>query len=390
MQIVFYSLPAHGHINPTLGVVKTLVEHGHQVIYYSIPQFREKITSHGAIFKAYELPNINLQHISPNSIELLALLMKITLHLLPELTKEIDKTKPTCIIHDSFALWGWVLSSYFKIPAVNSVTTFVLTPLILKRFILHGPGKNLLTNIPSLITTLKLKRLISKNYHIPIKLLNTISNTEKLNIVYTVRELQPLSETLDNSYKFVGPSITRREEVGDFPIDRLQGTIIYISLGTVRNNRLDFFKNCIKAFGDTPYTIIMSIGKNIDPYELEEAPPNFIIRRYVPQIEVLKRISLFITHGGMNSTHEGLYFGVPLLLFPQTPEQRLVSIRVQERGCGKILEGENPSPLIIREYARLILEDISYKENVERLSHFLKNAGGEKRAVAEIEKFCAI
>ncbi len=388
MRITFYSLPAHGHINPTLGVVKTLVEHGHQVTYYSIHQFRDKITFHGATFKAYELPHINLQHISPNSIELLTLLMKITLHLLPQLTKEIDKTKPTCIIHDSFALWGWILSRYFKIPAINSVTTFVLTPLILKRFILHGPGKNLLTNIPSLITTLRLKRTISKNYHVPIKLLNTILNAEKLNIVYTVKELQPLSETLDNSYKFVGPSITRREGAGDFPIDKLRGIVIYISLGTVRNKRVDFFKNCIDAFRETPYSIVMSIGKNIDPSELGDIPSNFIVRKYVPQIEILKRASLFITHGGMNSTHEGLYFRVPLLLFPQTPEQRLVSVRVQKVGCGEILEGEGPSPFIIKEYARLILENNSYKKNAEKLSYVFKNAGGEKRAAKEIEEFC--
>ncbi len=388
MRVLFYSLPAHGHINPTLGVVKVLVEHGHEVIYYSTSEFEEIITSHGAIFKPYKLPHIDLQKISPNSIELLTLLMKVTLYLLPKLTEEIEDIKPGCIVHDSFALWGWIVARYFKIPAVDSITTFVLTPPILRKFIIHGPGKNLFTKIPHLITILKLKRMLSKRYHIPINIFKVVSNPERLNIVYTVKELQPLSKTLDDSYKFVGPSITRKEKTGDFPIDKLRGTIIYISLGTVRNKRVDFFKNCIDAFRDTTYSVVMSIGKTIDPSELGDIPSNFIVRKYVPQIEVLKRASLFVTHGGMNSTHEGLYFGVPLLLFPQTPEQRLVSVRVQKVGCGKILEGESPSPFIIKEYTRLILENDFYKKNAEKLSYAFKNAGGEERAAREIEGFC--
>ena len=49
-KIVFFCIPAHGHINPTLGVVRELISRGHKVWYYSYNAMREKIEQTGATF----------------------------------------------------------------------------------------------------------------------------------------------------------------------------------------------------------------------------------------------------------------------------------------------------------------------------------------------------
>ena len=49
-KIVFFCIPAHGHTNPTLGVVRELVSRGHEVWYYSYNIMREKIVEAGATF----------------------------------------------------------------------------------------------------------------------------------------------------------------------------------------------------------------------------------------------------------------------------------------------------------------------------------------------------
>ena len=49
-KIVFFSIPAHGHTNPTLEVIRELISRGHEVWYYSYNIMREKIESAGAIF----------------------------------------------------------------------------------------------------------------------------------------------------------------------------------------------------------------------------------------------------------------------------------------------------------------------------------------------------
>ena len=50
MKIAWFCIPAHGHTNPTLGLVKAMTERGHEIWYFSFEQFREKIEKAGAIF----------------------------------------------------------------------------------------------------------------------------------------------------------------------------------------------------------------------------------------------------------------------------------------------------------------------------------------------------
>ncbi|MGV2806296.1 glycosyl transferase family 1, partial [Clostridium perfringens] len=142
-----------------------------------------------------------------------------------------------------------------------------------------------------------------------------ICNPAPLTIVYTTREFQPEEEAFGQSYKFVGPSISSRLTQENFDFTAIQGkTPIYISLGTVFNHAMDFYKLCIEAFGNTDHTIVMSSGSKVQISDLGEIPTNFIVKNYVPQTDVLQHAKLFITHGGMNSTHEGLYYGVPLIV----------------------------------------------------------------------------
>lgn len=92
-------------------------------------------------------------------------------------------------------------------------------------------------------------------------------------------------------------------------------------MGTVHNHNADFYRTVIKALANEPVGVIMSIGYNIDAQELGEIPGSFLVEKFVPQLEVLKRTDVFITHGGMNSLNEALYFGVPVVVVPQQIEQ---------------------------------------------------------------------
>jgi MGT family glycosyltransferase len=69
------------------------------------------------------------------------------------------------------------------------------------------------------------------------------------------------------------------------------------------------------------YQVVMSIGRNVSLNDLGPLPASFIARQFVPQLEILQRAKLFITHGGMNSASETMFYGVPLIVVPQAQDQ---------------------------------------------------------------------
>jgi MGT family glycosyltransferase len=111
-------------------------------------------------------------------------------------------------------------------------------------------------------------------------------------------------------------------------------------------------------------------------------PSNFIVRPSVPQQEVLQRARVFITHGGMNSTMEGLWSGVPLVVFPQVPEQSLTARQVTRHGFGLAFEaGPVPSAEALRQAVETVDTDPGYRTRIAQFQAALREGGGHVRAV---------
>lgn len=174
----------------------------------------------------------------------------------------------------------------------------------------------------------------------------------------------------------------------DFKIEKSNNKkLLLISLGTMANENLDFYKNCFEALGSrNDIDIIMSIGKRINKNDLGAIPKNFKLYDYIPQLEVLKHVDLFITHGGMNSANEALYNNLPLIIVPQFGDQATVAKRVSELGAGIALIGtDNYTSSSIRNAVDEILSNESYKVNATKIGKSLRDAGGYEKA-AEIIK----
>lgn len=126
-------------------------------------------------------------------------------------------------------------------------------------------------------------------------------------------------------------------------------------MGTMYNADPDFYHLCFDAFGDSPFQIILSIGDRLEEGLLRTPPDNFIVRRNVPQLEVLKRAALFITHGGMNSANEGILYHVPLIVLPQQADHYVVALRMQELGAGLVLDRVQATPETLRDMVNQVL-----------------------------------
>ena len=387
-RIVFFCIPAHGHTNPTLGVVKELVARGHEVRYYSYKPFREKIEAAGAKFIGCDDFDAELRLSGAEAARLgsdlklsTRVLVDTTLSLDDMVCREMEAWKPDCIVADSMAVWGKAVAKKLGIPVVSSTTTFAFNQHSAK--IMKQSFREVLSMLIAMPNIQKnIKRLQTKGY--PVKnVLELISNDNTIDtIVYTSPEFQPCSETFSEKFTFVGPILRPVEQT----FQKKREKLVYISMGTVNNDMLPLYQNCIKALGSTQYQVILSVGSQVNRSAFGELPENVEVYPSVDQIAVLEKADVFLTHCGMNSVSEALYFGVPLLMLPKTKEQEGVAERVLQLGAGIRLQEVSPEG--IRQAVDVLLKDSVCRKNAEAIAESFRRCGGAKAAADKTEVCC--
>ena len=286
--------------------------------------------------------------------------------------------KPDCIVADSMAVWGKAVAKKLGIPYVCSTTTFAFNRESAK--IMPHSLKETLSMITSMgKVNAQVKRLKQRGY--PVKsILDLIGSDETVHtVVYTSPLFQPCAETFPEHFAFVGPSIRpARSEV-----EKTGEKLVYISMGTVNNDMLPLYQACIEAVEGTHWQVILSVGDQVDAGKLQKLSENVFVHSTVDQIAVLEKADAFLTHCGMNSASEGLYFGVPLVMLPQTSEQGGVAARVEQLGAG--LRLKKTTPEAIRGTLETVMNDPSYRDNVKKIAESFRASGGAKAAADCIE-----
>ncbi len=394
---IFWGMPAHGHTNPTLPLVTELVRCGEQVFYYSLDEFQPAIARTGATFCRYgtDFPLFQVLTDPLDPAKLTYGLAFTSQWVLDHLLTEVHALKPDYLIFDSFCPWGRFIAQMLHLPTVCSQTNLAL-PF---RMLLKHPLAAL-----SMLRTVgtgeyhrqsqTILKDLSKNYRLknlrPLDLLNT---TGMLNILYTSQMVQPYAGSFDpERYKFVGPALLPRPEAPAFPFEMLEPgkPLLYISLGTAFNTRPDFFRACFEAFERGDWQVVMVAGQHISQETLGAAPANFIVQAFVPQLELLPRTTLFLTHGGMNSVNEALYYYVPLVVVPQGADQPWVARRIEELGAGLRLSPKQLTAQRLRHAAQEILSQPAYAQAAARVGESLHSAGGYRKAAEEILAFLRV
>jgi len=392
-RVLFINGGSEGHINPTIGVVQELISRGEEVVFFTIEAFRERIEQTGATVRTFDAQKFIQAFISGGRNHLLERVNGLLLTadvVIPSVLEQIKGEHFDYIIHDSMFGCGYLLAKILKLPAISSCTSFAETKQSFDKTLEHL-SKNIPTEVLKKVNddfqqlTAKIKEKYGVEIHSPYEV---FCNPAPLTMVYTTREFQLNGEAFDQSYKFVGPSISSRSTQEDFDFTAIEGkSPIYISLGTVLNQAIDFYKLCFKAFGNTEHTVVMSIGGQTQFDELGEIPDNFIVKPYVPQTELLTYTKLFITHGGMNSTNEALYNGVPLIVIPLSADQPLIAQQVTTIGAGIQLQMESLTATQLYETANHVLNTPSFHIAVANIKDSFQKSGGYHKAVDEIFKF---
>jgi MGT family glycosyltransferase len=391
-RIWFYNIPYHGHVNPTLRLVRALVQGGDEVTYFSSPAFQERIEATGAVFRAYQ--NGQAFEASRNNTHIIflgSLVAQTTHAVLPEVLADVGAEQPELIMFDMSAPWGAIASRRFDIPTVASFPHLPFTwrtifddARVFRKVtgsLLPGEGhwRSLMGQTAAIIKDHKLRNPRD---------INVLSSSADLNLVFSSRYFQPYAETYDSSYLFIGPDIETERREEPLAITRQPGQrLLYIAVGTVYQASRQFFQDCFEAFSDPRFAVVLSVGRAVDPADLGEAPPNFTVAQYVPQLSVLQEADLFITHGGMNSINEAILYGVPLVVVPNTIEQTTNALRIEQLHAGLYLDHQELTVEKLRDAVLQVLTDREVPTGLQRIQESFAASGGVPRAVSALQAF---
>ena len=367
-----------------LPVAAELVSRGNTVRFYSFNEFKSKIENSGAEFiscDAYlpkltkkeetELKNVSITEMTIQGIRT-TLAMDMFLH------NEFLSFKPDVVYTDSVCFWGKLNALKHGVPMVVSTSTFAFNQMS-SQYMKNSPKElaDMIFGLPKI--SKELKKLKPYGYHVrsALSLVQSDNNTDS--IVYTSRHFQPYAESFSKHYAFVGPSVFSKDK----PDKEKLRALVYISLGTVINDRPDFYSRCIEALKDQDADIIISCGNVMDRKALGVLPDNIQVYPYVDQPDILSKADVFITHCGMNSVSESLYMATPLVLYPQTSEQRAVARRTVEIGAGLMLTDDSANG--IRLAVQEILKNNDYSIAAKACSEDFRSCIGTAGAAEFIE-----
>jgi len=178
-----------------------------------------------------------------------------------------------------------------------------------------------------------------------------------------------------------------REQV-DFPWERLTGEpLLYASMGTVMNGRADVFRTIVAALTKRKdLQLVLSVGDRVDLDQIGPAPKNAIIVKRVPQLELLKRSAVCITHAGLNTTLECLAHGVPLVAIPVTHDQPGVAARIADKQTGVVTSLDKLTTEHLSTLLDDVLSDPMYRANAGKLQKAIATANGLSVAADLIEE----
>ena len=383
-RIAFFCIPAHGHTNPMLPVAAELVKRGNIVRFYSFNEFRDKIERTGADFISCDayLPAVDEEQMarlmSVSKTEMTLQAIRTTQNMNDFLEEEFRSLQPDVVYTDAVCFWGKLNAWKHHVPMVCSTSTFAFNQLSSKYMKQsRAEVKDMILGLPKI--SKELKTLRPYGYEVKSALALVANDNQTDTVVYTSRRFQPYAESFTSHYDFVGPSVFSKLT----PQKDKARPLIYISLGTVINDRPDFYRKCIAALRDMDADVIISRGQYMDEKKLGALPDNIKAYERVDQLEVLSRADVFITHCGMNSVSESLYMATPMALYPQTDEQNAVARRTRELGAGVLLDDDSAEG--IRRTVETLLNDPQYAKAAKECCDDFRSCSGAKGAADFIE-----
>ncbi|MGD1714975.1 glycosyltransferase [Dapis sp. BLCC M172] len=402
-----------GHLNPMLPLAQELKRRGHRVTFIGIVGYEAKVLEAGLEYLGYgkeEFPEgamtEYLHHLSKLSgipafrYIIVTILKKEANALLQDTPQLIKDAGIDALLIDSVSTGGVAIAELLEIPFIT-IHNIVVShqenniPPIFTNWkynpIWCAKLRNKFEYRRSRRWTQPLIDVVIKyrtQWNLPLQPQPDNPNYQLAEISQQPAELEFPRENLPEFFHFTGPyHYSGTREPVPFPWDKLTGKpLIYASLGSLVNRFVDVFEKIAAACEGLDAQLVISLGGSATPESLPNLPGNPLVVKYAPQLELLQKVTLTITHAGINTTLECLNNAVPMVAIPIAFEQPGIAARIAWSGAGETIPLKRLTVPRLRKAISQVLTKPSYKQNALRLQEAIKRAGGVTRAADIIER----
>jgi zeaxanthin glucosyltransferase len=414
MKIGFLSLPLTGHLNPMTALARKLQSRGHKVVFIGVPDIEPVVRAAGLDFVPFcenEYPPgsvakslggvaklHSLDVVRYTARELTPVLVKAALEHLPG---KIAETGVNALILDTSYRFLELVPMHLRLPYVQiwNILHFDSsgsTPLALYSWPHETSPEALARNVEGLQIFREYREAlmpIAQSYAerngLEIDWSDPAATVSKLAVItQTPKEFDFPIPHLPPQFHYAGPfEDNEGREPVPFPWEKLTGKpLIYASLGTLLNGLKKVYGTILEAVAEFPeMQVVLSVGKNLSPDDLGPIPSNTIVVRIAPQIELLKRATVCITHAGLNTTLEALAQGVPMVAIPIGFEQPGIAARIAYHGVGEFVEIGNLTARYLSELIAKVKANPDYRDKARWFQKVLRETRGLDVAADIIE-----
>lgn len=415
MKIGFLSLPISGHLNPLLALARTLKARGHQPVYIGLTDCAAAAQAAGIDFVPHseqEFPPgsvartwgpVATMHgmdvMRYNMTEIAAPVLTATLAHLPD---AIEKSGVEALVVDPIYFFVELVALNLRLPYVQVCTVLHLDPSgATPPSLFSWPpedtpaarARNLegMQQVGSYLAAVApIAAAFAAKAGLDIDLRNPGATGSKLAyICQTPKEFDFPGIPWPPTFHYAGPLV---DDTGRAPIpfswEQLDDRpLIYASLGTLLNGQPVMHRAILDAAARLPdYQLVFSLGNNVSAADLGSIPANAIVVASAPQLELLKRAALCITHAGLNTALECLSAGVPMVAIPIGFDQPGVAARIAYHGVGEFLEVDVLSADALLGLIKKVLSTSSYREKAAYFREVLKQTDGRELAADAVEQ----
>jgi zeaxanthin glucosyltransferase len=414
MRIGFVSLPLTGHLNPMTALARKLQSRGDEVRFIGVPDIEPAVRAANLAFEPYceeEYPAGSVARLYAPIAKLhgLDVLRYQTKEISPKflqaglkhLPQKLVDTGVEALVLDAVTFLQLVPMS-LGIPFVQVWNTLHLdfsgaTPPTVFSWphettaesrARNIEGAKIIGNLFAPIRTIA--QAYAQENGLKIDWSDPRATTSKLAVItQTPREFDFAGTPWPAYFYYAGPfhDDYGRERVA-FPWEKLTGEpLIYVSLGTLVNGQPEILRTILGAVKKLKgIQVVLSVGKNANLGDLGSIPAHTLVVNTAPQIELLKRAVLCITHAGLNTTLESLAHGVPMVAIPIGYDQPGVAARIAHHGVGEFLEVEHLTAEAVSERVQGVLSDSRYRIRAQHFASVIAKTRGLDLAADVIER----